>query len=160
MNERLRSQKGFVAITLITVLAIAFVIIAYAALLNTFTGGQVVVGTVAGNVWYSTNNAAAGPWTSTLTVGSNSSSWYSMVNFTSGYTGQVKITWQLEKMDTDWANVSGAKVTTTVTLTGSVGQPVYASGDGSITTNRNWSQIPGATVNGEYRIEAYIETTS
>lgn len=156
MSERKRSQKGFVAVTIITLLAISLVIVAYATLLSTFTGDEVVVGTVAGSVWYSTDNTAAGPWTATLEVDNDSVSWYSMVNFTSGYTGQVSITWQLEKMTVTWGNVTGASQATTVELTGS-GQEVYASATGILTGNRDWSG--DLTGNGQYRVKAYIETT-
>ena len=46
--------------------------------------------------------------------------------------GPVTITWQLQSYATGtWANVSGATVTTTVTLTGAA-QDVYASADGDI----------------------------
>jgi len=156
MSERKKSQKGFVAVTLITVLALALVIVAYATLLSTFTGQEVVVGTVAGAVWYSTNNTAAGPWTATLEVDNTSVSWYSMVNFTSDYTGQVKITWQLERKNGDWANATGT-VETTVELMGA-DQEVYASGTGILSGNQDWKDY--ATTNGQYRIKAYIETTS
>jgi len=157
MSERKRSQKGFVAVTLITVLAIALVLVAYATLLSTFTGGEVVVGTVAGQVWYSTSNTTGGPWTATLNTSGTSVSWYSMVNLTSAYTGQVQITWQLQRMDGTWGNVSGAQVITTDELTGS-GQEVWASSNGDIAGNRDWSQTPGATTDGQYRVKAYIET--
>jgi len=162
MNEKLKSQKGFVAVTLITLLAIALVLMVYASLLSTFTGGEVVVGSVAGDVWYSETNTTvqnSTTWLSTLNVSSTSIPWYSMVNFTSSYTGQVQITWQLEKMGGTWANVTNAKVITTDGLTGS-GQEVWASSNGDIAGNRDWSQAPGATVDGQYRVKAYIETTS
>jgi len=156
MNEKLKSQKGFVAVTLITLLAIALVLVVYASLLGTFTGGEVVVGSVAGNVWYSTNNQTAGPWTATLSVADTGVSWYSMVNFTSSYTGQVKITWQLERKNGAWANATGTKITT-VSLTGA-SQEVYASSNGDLAGNQDWKVY--ATSNGQYRVKAYIETTS
>jgi len=162
VSERKKSQKGFVAVTLITVLAIALVLLAYATLLSTFTGGEVVVGTVAGDVYYSTSNTTTGQWNATLKVANTSVSWYSRINFTSSYTGKINITWQLEKKGTDWANVTGAnaKVITTIVLNGTMNQAVYASSNGLITTNHDWKTAIQTTGNGQYRVKAYIQTTS
>ena len=163
MNERLKSQKGFVAVTLITVLAIALVLVVYATLLATFQGGEVVVGQVAGQVWYSPTNGTTEDWNSTLTVTSLSDPWYAKVNFTSSYTGQVKITWQLEKKNGAWDNATGGEATTrtvitdSFTLTGVSGQTVNASSSGSQGTNTDWGSNNIAT-EGSYRIVVYIES--
>jgi len=157
VSERKKSQKGFVAVTLITVLAIALVLIAYATLLYTFTGGEVVVGSVSGNVYYSTNNTVAGPWSTNLSVGDTSVSWYSRINFTSTYSGNVSIIWQLERKNGGWANVSNAKVTTYVVLSGT-NEAVYASPNGNIGSNQDWKVY--ADTNGQYRIKAYVHTIS
>jgi len=164
VNERKKSQKGFVAVTLITVLAIALVLVVYATLLATFQGGEVVVGTVAGNVYYSTTNSTtASDWTPTLNVSGTNDPWYAKVNFTSAYTGNVQITWQLEKKNGNWANATQGTdanvttvITTSFTLNGTSGQTAYASTSGLIGTNQNWGA--GMLKQGSYRIAVYIDS--
>jgi hypothetical protein len=163
VNERKKSQKGFVAVTLITLLAIALVIVVYATLLATFHGGEVVVGTVAAEVWYSPTNGTTEDWTATLNVTGTTDPWYAKVNFTSAYTGDVQITWQLEKKNGNWANATegtDASVTTVITtsfaLDGTSGQTAYASISGDIDTNQNWGA--GMVKQGSYRIVTYIDS--
>jgi len=156
VTERKKSQKGFVAVTLITVLAIALVLVVYASLLQMFTGGEVVVGTVAGSVYYSKTNTEAGdPWALTLSVNNYTDPWYARFLFTSTYQSSVTILWQLQKMGASWGNVTGFQYTSIV-LNGNTSQPVYASYDGSLTSNRNWGG--NVTANGQYRILAYVST--
>ncbi len=157
MNERKTAQRGFVVVTLITLLAIATVMVIYATLLATIPGGEVLVGEdVGGNVYYSETNSTSASWTSTLNVASTSASWYARINFTSTYTGGVTITWNLQKMGATWANVTSQA--TTVVLDGGGNQAVYASSDGLIAGNHDWST--DITQNGQYRIEVRVETTS
>lgn len=158
MNERKTAQRGFVVVTLITLLAIATVIVIYATLLTTIPGGEVLVGEdVDGDVYYSETNLEPGTWTSTLNVTSITDSWYARINFTSGYTGGVTITWYLQKKGESYANTTFTE-TTTVVLTGLMNQAVYASSDGEITGNKNWGADAGTA--GQYRVKAWVETTS
>lgn len=157
MTERKIAQRSFVVVTLVTLFAIATVIVIYATLLATIPGGEVLVGEdVGGSVYYSETNSAAASWTTTLNVASTSASWYTRINFTSTYTGGVTITWYLQKKDSNWANVTSQA--TTVVLDGGGNQAVYASSDGLIAGNHDWST--DITQNGQYRIEARVETTS
>ncbi|MCZ2809241.1 MAG: hypothetical protein O2V44_07805 [Candidatus Bathyarchaeota archaeon] len=157
MNERKTAQRGFVVVTLITLLAIATVIVIYATLIATIPGGEVLVGeNVGGMVYYSETNSTSGSWSPTLNVASTSTPWYARINFTSTYTGKVTITWNLQKMNADWTNMTSE--TTTVVLDGLGNQAVYDSSNGQIAGNHDWS-IP-ITQNGQYRIEARVETTS
>jgi len=165
VNERRKSQRGFVAVTLITLLAIAAVLIVYASLLATIPGGEVVVGGVSGTIYYSKNNQTSGPWTTNLTTSGTGESWYALCNFThTGYTGEVQITWKLQKKGaTDWENCTGAgaTVTTTVNLDGTGDQPVYASSGGDIggnPGNHDWKT--GLEGDGQYRVKVWVETTS
>jgi len=162
MTERKGSQKGFVAVTLITILAIALVLIVYATFLGSFQGGEVTVGGVGGaQIKYSfNNNNESGPWTLTLNPSSVSTSWYARMNITAGdYSGPVNITWQLQKeTGTDtWTN-QGTPEYTPVVLTGSAGgQIIYVSSDGTFAAgNYNWKQK--YTTAGTYRINATINS--
>ena len=154
MSERLRSQKGFVAVTLITVLAIALVLVVYATILATFTGGEVTVGAMTGNVGYSETNTAGSTWK--VNLYGVTGAWYARTNFTSTYIGTVDITWQLEKDTGSWGNVSTPVITSSYTLNGNGSQPCYATTNGLITGNQDWSAKTSG--NGDYRIVAYIES--
>ena len=160
MSAKQKSQRGFVAVTLITVLALALVIVVYASLLGTFPGGEVTVVTVNGDLKYCiTNSTTPGDWALTLSNIANGTSWYVMFNKTSGgYTGLVNITWQLQNNTGSWVEVSGAVVNTNnFNLNGAVGQEIYASTDGLQTGNYDWGTIE-TTEAGTYRIEMTMIT--
>jgi len=164
VSERKRSQRGFVAVTLITVLAIALVLVVYAALLGTFTGGEVTVGGITASVWYSTTNSTTNSdWEANLYNLTTSNNLFSKINITSaGYAGPVTITWKLQnKTGTTWDNVTGATtVTTSIDLDGTAGQNIYASSDGSTTGAQDWmTDISGGPGNGAYRVKVWIEST-
>jgi len=150
MSERQKSQRGFVAVTLITLLAIATVIVVYAALLGTFQGGNVTVVSVNGEVQYSLNNSTG--WTTSLSNVPVNGEWYARFNKTaSGYTGNVQVTWEL------WnASLVYTVTTTSFSLNGSIVQQIYASSTGSQTTNYNWGQK--CTVTGTYYIKVTINS--
>jgi len=161
VSARQTSQKGFVAVTLITVLALALVIIVYASLLGTFPGGQVQVVTVNGDLKYcTTNSTTPGDWELSLDNIANGTSWYVMFNTTSGgYIGNISITWQLQNYTGGaWVDVSGAVVNTNnFYLNGSVGQEIYASTDGTQTENYDWGTNKTKEA-GTYRIEMTMNT--
>jgi len=165
VSERQKSQKGFVAVTLITLLAIAAVLIVYASLLATFQGGEVVVGQVQGQVWYSPTNGTTENWNLTLKVNQLNNNWYAKVNFTGAYKGEVQITWQLERKDETlgWKNATAGidatvvkKITTSFTLDGSA-QTAYASDPSSQITNMNWGGT-NMIKTGSYRVVVYIDS--
>jgi len=156
-----KSQKAFIAVTLVTVLAIVSVITVYAVLLGTFQGpGEVTVGgTGYGSVKYTTNGQyAVDNATWATDINGTGVPWYSqLVIDAGGYSGPAKLTWQLEKkIGTDtWANATGTTQTTLV-LSGS-NQTVYATNDGySGSSNYNWAS--GATTAGTYRVRVYEES--
>lgn len=73
-----------------------------------------------------------------------------------GYSGSVTITWQLQK-GPSWTNVVGASVTTTIVLTGSAGQTIYATADGSgPLNNHDWAVDFTGTVTVQYRVQVTI----
>ncbi len=149
------SRKGFTTLTLLTIVSIALVVVAYAAVtIGTFTGGEVtVLGTATGNVRYSTTNEEGASWTVDLTPGS--SSWYTRLEIGADtYTGPVTVTWQLQNKTgpSTWENF-GAATSTAITLTGAA-QNVYVTSDGLITGNRDWKLT--ATETGTYRVVATV----
>jgi hypothetical protein len=148
-----KSQKGFVAVTLITILAIALVIVVYATILGTFTGGNVTVVILHGSLWYNQTDSA--PWQNSLDDVGNGTSWYVMFNTTSaGYSGTVGITWQLLSGGTP---VSGAIVSTSsFSLSGSSGQEIFASTSGAQIGNTNWGTY--TTKAGTYQIQMTVST--
>ncbi len=163
MSEgRAGSQRAFVAVTLVTVLAVTTVFVVYAVILSTINGGNVsVVGSGSGQMWYDdANSASAAAWTGTLSNVANGTAWYAKFNTTAaGYNGVVTVTWTLQWNNAGtWTDVGGgATQITTVTLSGLSGQNVFASADGTQGSNFNWGQY--ATVaDRTYRVRAVIES--
>ena len=160
MNKGKRSRKILFIATAMTIIALASVLSAYAAvMLGQFQGGEVTIGGIGssqGTVTYSSTNNASATWSTTLSESSTASSWYARLELSSTYTGAVSITWQLQSNPgSGWSNV-GSPITTSVTLTG-LSQNVYASSDGTITSNMDWSSL--ATTQGSYRVTVTIEST-
>ena len=158
----MKSQKEFVAVTLIALISIALVITVYATLLASFPGAEVVVGTLtSGNVYYSlVDTSVTTDFQTTVSPAGPSTSWYAKMNTTGGeYTGPVTISWQLQKYSSTWDNV-GSSVSTSFTLTTGA-DTIYASTDGlwtAIGQNQDWSSL--ITDSGSYRVEATIDTTA
>jgi hypothetical protein len=147
-----KSKKLLYISTALMIVGLAAVITVYAAVtLGTITGNTVTVGGVtSGTITYNTQADGSGTWSTTLQP---SSSWYAKLTVNGGYTGPVVITWQLESYASgSWAN-AGAPVTTSVTLTGAT-QDIYATANGAITNNLDWSTL--ATTGGSYRLTAVI----
>jgi hypothetical protein len=157
VSAKQKSQRGFVAVTLITILAIALVIVAYATILGTFQGGNVTVVTLHAEMWYSVTNSSSASWTSTLSDVGNGSQWYSRLNITAagGYTGLVNVNWALYFGNN--TAVSGATATTSnFDSTGTLGQTIYASSTGNIAGNKNWGAY--STVATSYYVKATVST--
>jgi hypothetical protein len=133
VSAKQKSQKGFVAVTLITLLAIALVIVVYATLLGTFTGGNVQVVAVQGTVYYSLDNSTG--WATSISDHPITDPWYARFNVTgTGYSGSVTITWDLHN-----STAIVHSVTTSFYLSGSP-QAIYASSNGLQAANYNWGQ--------------------
>jgi hypothetical protein len=155
VSARQKSQKGFVAVTLMTLLAIAMVLVVYASILGTFTGGDVGVVSLDGTPKYcKTNSTTPSEWKTELTGTDNvpaGDPWYALFNTTSGgYEGNVKITWGLYNSTDSVHNVT----TDSFTLDGTV-QTIYASGNGLQAENYNWGQ--NTTVAETYYIKVTVE---
>lgn len=159
MNETRKPQRTFLAVTAITVIAIATVFMVYAAVLSTYYGGNVTVVSTESAIYYSkTNSSSLASWTATLPNVGNGSNWYAYVNFTgAGYQGLVKITWTLENQTSGWNPVSGAPtiVTTNVNLDGNPKTVFASQGSSGQTTNTNWGTY--SLWAGTYHIKVVIE---
>lgn len=144
--------------TLLTLVAVALTVLVAAVTIGTFQGGEVTIGTVSSStVTYSLDNVA-GPYTTTLEPSGTSTSWFTRLEIGAGsYNGPVQITWQLqqETAPSTWTDVSGASTTTDITLSGNA-EDVYASTDGTTTSNYDWSS--DVTTSGTYRVVATVES--
>jgi hypothetical protein len=130
---------------------------ATAAIIGTFPGGDVTIGGMASSdVTYSSDNNADGSWTTTLAPSGVSDPWYTRLEIGSGsFNGPVEITWQLQQKTTDWGDIGTAQ-TTNIVLSGNA-ENVYASSDGSNSTNYNWSTDISSA--GTYRVVATVDST-
>jgi hypothetical protein len=156
--ERSKTQREFVVVTLIALIAIAAIITVYATLLATYTGDTVTVVSLNGDIKYDDlNSTTAGDWSLTLGNIANGSVWYALFNTSSsgGYIGNVNMTWTLQ-----WTNgtdvPSATQTTNDFALTGSTGQVIYASDAGTQGANKDWGQY--TTVAGAYQIELNVVT--
>lgn len=151
MSSKQISQRGFVAITLITLLALALTIVVYATLLGTFKGGDVGIVAVEGEVKYSLDNSTN--WNSTISNRAITEPWYVLFNKTEtdGYQGNVKVTWCLYNSTDSVHNVT----TTSFNLNSSI-QQIYASDNGLQAGNYDWGQNTG--VADTYYIKVIIES--
>ena len=145
------SGKAFLAAALLIVLVLSSVVVTYA---------EVIVGSVKplqATVTYSLNNAEAGTWTTTLTPNGPSDPWYSRLEINgAGYNGPVTVTWTLQQKTgfSSWTDVSGAAMSTSMVLSGSV-HNVYATSDGAYSSgNYEWGQ--DVTASGTYRVVVTI----
>jgi hypothetical protein len=150
-----KSRKLLFIATAATIISLVLVLGVYAAVfLGTINGGTVTVGGVTtGTIYYNINADGTGTWATTL---SPAGAWYTQLSLPGTYSGPVAITWQLQSYATgSWVDVSGASVTTTITLTGAA-QLIYATPTGVITANHDWSgQASGG---GQYRVFATVNS--
>jgi len=150
--NRSKTQREFVVVTLIALISIALIMVVYATILGTYTGGDITVVTLSGAIYYSQNNSTG--WATTLSNIANGSAWYTRFNVTTGgYSGATSITWWLQK---GGANMTTpVEQTTSYTLSGGV-EAFYASSDGTQGTNYNWGQ--NATAADTYRVMMQVVT--
>jgi hypothetical protein len=153
MNKGKKSRKLLFVATVLTIVALATVLLVYAVTLVTFTGGNVtVVGVASGTIEYATTNTGSPTWTTTLQP---TGSWYAelVLGSNSAYKGAVTITWQLQTDATgSWVDVGSPIVTSGISLTGG-SQTIYASTDGLLTDAFDWSAI---ATGGTYQITAVV----
>ena len=147
----IESKKASLAAVLLVVVVLSSVVVAYA---------EVTVGSVAplqGAVMYSLDNAEVRTWNTTLTPNGPLAPWYSRLEINgAGYNGHVTIIWKLQQSSgySSWTDVSGAAMSSSMVLSGSV-QSVYATSNGAYSSsNYNWGQ--DITASGTYRVVVTI----
>jgi len=155
MSVERRSKRAFLAVTLLTVLAVTAVFVVYATLLQSFTGGLVTIKPTGGSMQYATS--IGGSWGATLDQDAGGA-WYSRID---GLTGsefnQVKITWTLQKSDdgsSGWATTQTQY--TWMQLTASNTTIYASSGNGTTTGAYNWGAYTSTP--GYYRVNSQIDT--
>ena len=156
MNSNKKSQRTFITVTMITVIAVTTVFIVYAAILGTYPGGDVSIQQMTGTIYYQGEGSST--WATTLSVG-NGTAWYGRLNLTGSVPSQtVNVTWTLEWNNAGtWETVSGpTPAETQITLTG-VATAIYATADGTASGNYNWGQHT-TTTSETYRVKAVVET--
>ena len=152
MSTTQKSQRTFMTVTLITVVAVSTVFIVYAAVLLTLTGTTVTVNEGGGSLQYNLSNSSNATWANSLSPMVNGTYWYARINITNAAAQAVTIDWTLQEYTTSWQDVS-TPVTTTITLiTGD--NTIYATTNGLFTSNYNWGQLTLA--GGSYRVKATV----
>jgi hypothetical protein len=156
LNSRKKSKKLLLVTTAMTIMALATVLTVYAVLVGTYSGGEVAVGGTSGAVTYSSTNSEGATWSASIQPTNTSDPWFARLQIT--YSGPITITWQLETKagESSWSPVSGATVTTNTTLTGTGSHYVYASDDGTINGNLDWSTK--TSISGIYRVTATVNS--
>ena len=152
MNASRKSQRTFLTVTSLTVLAVTTVFLVYAAVLLTLTGTTVTVSEGGGLMQYTLDNASNDTWIGNLPSIINGTYWYARINITDAVAQTVTIDWTLQVLSGTWTD-TGTPTQTTITLaTGE--NTVYATATGLFTGNRNWGldTISG----GNYRVKATV----
>jgi hypothetical protein len=156
MTNGKKSRKLLLIATVLTIAALASVLVVYAAVtLFSVTGGNVtVVGVTSGTVEYAVTNTGSPTWGTTL---SPTGAWYAelVLGSSSTYSGPVTISWQLQTYATgSWVNVGSSPqvVTTPMSLNGG-SQTIYAATDGTLASAYDWSAV---ATGGTYRIIATV----
>ena len=152
MNATRKSQKSFLAVTCITVVALTTVFLVYAAVLLTLTGTTVTVNEGGGSVQYNLNNTSNSTWVGTLSPMVNGTYWYARINITNAAAQAVTIDWTLQEGPGTWVDLS-TPVTTTIALT-TGDNTIYATTNGNFTGNYNWGTL--TTIGGSYRVKATV----
>ena len=156
MSASRKSQRTFMTVTAITVIAIATVFIVYAAILGTYPGGNVSIQQMTATMYYQGDGSST--WATTLSIG-NGTAWYARLNLTTSIPSQtVNVTWTLEWNNLGtWETVSGPTPSETqITLTGTP-TAIYATADGTDSGNYNWGQHT-TSQNEVYRVKAVVES--
>jgi len=156
MSTTQKSQRTFMTVTLITVIAITTVFIVYAAIMGTYPGGNVSIQQMTATMYYQGDGSST--WATTLSIG-NGTTWYTRLNLTASIPSQtVNVTWTLEWNNAGtWETVSGpTPPETQITLAGTP-TAIYVTADGTYGPGYDWGQHT-QTVNEIYRVKAVVET--
>lgn len=155
-----KPQRTFLAVTVLTVIALTTVFMVYAALLASYTGGDVTISSMGGQVQYSlTKNP--GSWAFGPISQAETAEWYARAHLTSPPTQTATVKWTLQHQESgSWSNTPTNVTTFTspsISLTPST-TDIYAfsSGGNTIDNNYNWGQNTATA--GVYRVIAEINT--
>ena len=152
MNTSRKSQRTFLTVTSITVLAVTTVFLVYAAVLLTLTGNTVTITEGGGSLQYTLDGASNSSWASTLPSIINGTEWYARINITGASIQDVTIDWTLQEYTTSWGDIGTPTQTTMTLLAGD--NTVYVTATGVFTNNRNWGL--DTTSGGTYRVKATV----
>ena len=153
MNASRKSQRTFLTVTSLTVLAVTTVFLVYAAVLLTLTGTTVDVNQGGGSLQYTLDNASNDTWVGSLPSIINGTAWYARINITTTTASQqVTINWALQKDVSGWTTQSIPVNTTTTLAAGD--NTIYATETGVFASNNNWGLL--TTSGGSYRVQATV----
>lgn len=156
MNRKDLGKRHVPKLLVALLILMAVQTVTAAALLAVIQGPELeVINSVTGVLQYFGENEAMGSWD--LAQIPVNQPWYVRLVVTEpGFAGEVSIAWFIqEKTDATWNNLSlDPDVTTTCVLTGEVADIRYASVDGEILTNMDWSTY--TTTAGTYRVVAEV----
>lgn len=149
MNATPKPKRTFVAVTLVTVMAVTTVFLVYAAILATYIGGNVTVTEPGGSIQYTKINTSNSSWTSTIDV-INGTSWYTRINITNSGAQTVTLNWRLLKNAVD----QGIKVTTSNYALSAGTNTIYASTTGLFAGMYDWK--PDTATSGTYQVKVEV----
>jgi len=150
MNAAPKPKRTFVAVTLVTVIAVTTVFLVYAAILATYIGGNVTVTEPGGSIQYTKTNTSNSSWTDTISV-INGTSWYARINITNSGAQTVTLYWRLLKGGVD----QGVKVTTLNYGLSAGTNTVYGSTTGLFAGMYDWK--PDTATSGTYQVKVEVE---
>jgi len=153
MSASNKSQRAFLAVTLMTVLAITMVFFVYAVILQTYYGGNVTITSIGGSIEYATTNSTGASWGGTLTQGA-AAQWYARIAISGSPEQLVTVAWTLQKdVSGSWENQTSSVPTTSIQLSTSTTY-IYASSNGLINSNYNFGQ--DTATQGTFRVIARV----
>jgi hypothetical protein len=156
MNNGKKSEKLLIVATVLTIVALASVLVVFATVIGTFHGNSVTVTDLAqGTIKYS-STGTSGWGTDMSAFNATVGSWYARFDVISTtYTGSSTVTFQLEKQNTDssWSAAGSPVIISGFDLTGT--SNIYASSDG--TSSGTMHDFGGdISASGTYRITVTV----
>jgi len=152
MSTSRKSQRTFLTVTCITVVALTTVFLVYAAVLLTLTGSTVTVNQAGGSVEYNLSGTSNSSWAGSLASINSGTEWYARINITNAASQAVTIVWTLQQNTGTWVDITSPVTTTKTLAAGS--NTVYATTSGLFTGNYNWGQL--TTSSGDFRVKATV----
>jgi len=157
VNATQKPRRTFLAVTVMTVLAVTAVFIVYASILATYMGSTVTVNTLGGEVQYRVNDNPVGTYTAGAFSINNGTSWYARLYMTGATAQTVKITFTLVCSNSStWDRV----VINSYSLqTGANTIYANATTPNDAASNYNWGQDTDVqSVTQTYYVKATVET--